>query len=477
MQSAIHLLYRFSEMSFPTNPYAGLPDLEPIRPWFIWCGERGFEVLAEACKNGLRILFRFSLDASFRQSEHSRIATFYHELAVKEKVETFPDIEAAREAIALSITKVWNACEEHPSIKIPDVVVEIYEDAEHRWQWIVSHLSVYNDYTKKLRSLRQVLHEEVPLDGYDTFETVDVPSLHYHESLGGRGDAKLVHKSSYPESLFVFKGLDMMKYLLYASEFDHYKDRLYHEIRTIRSLPRHPNIIPPAKTYVTALEMTEEPGKAFICGTLQPYMRHRTVDDYVRKYNKLGERIPLPAKARWCFQLTSAIAHTHHIAKTYHMNIKPTNILLDDNLDLLLIDWEQSGTSFCTVAPEADGTWDIESVDTGFGSLKLVYKKYHGPERRNAHFARPGWNVFPKWRDQYPWALEAAEVYSVGRTMWMLLEQVEQGDSDESAVAVYWQSADIPESWRTAVGRCLETEPQKRMKLVEMMSFWKVATM
>jgi hypothetical protein len=99
---------------------------------------------------------------------------------------------------------------------------------------------------------------------------------------------------------------------------------------------------------------------------------------------------------------------------------------------LVLIDWEQSGAALYTLAPEADGSWDVKEARTGSSyrggadsaRLKLVYEKYCGPDRENLAWGRPKWNVFPRWRDLYPRALEAAEVFSLGRTMWMLLEQV-----------------------------------------------------
>ncbi|KAL2043659.1 hypothetical protein N7G274_003966 [Stereocaulon virgatum] len=93
-------------------------------------------------------------------------------------------------------------------------------------------------------------------------------------------------------------------------------------------------------------------------------------------------------------------------------------MLLDSNENLILIDWEQSGAPKCTVAPEADGSWDVKADPE---SGKLMYTRYQGPTRKNHKFGWPEWNVFPIWREECPRALEAAEVSSVGRTMWMLL--------------------------------------------------------
>lgn len=109
---------------------------------------------------------------------------------------------------------------------------------------------------------------------------------------------------------------------------------------------------------------------------------------------------------------------------------------------------------------------------------KLVYKKYHGPYRENLAWGRPKWNVFPIWRDHYPRALEAAEVFSLGRTMWMLLQEVTQSDiEDLEEVVVTWneEANDIPSSWKTAVDRCLDPDPNKRIRLSELVRFWESA--
>jgi serine/threonine protein kinase len=123
--------------------------------------------------------------------------------------------------------------------------------------------------------------------------------------------------------------------------------------------------------------------------------------------------------------MAAAVAHTHLVAHTYHMDIKPGNFLLDDDWNLLLIDWEQNDAPVTTVAPEIDGSWDVKLSSDG----SLVYSKYTGPERRIMPESTPGgngwnlWNVYPIWIKQCPKAAELAEVFSLGRCMWMLLRQ------------------------------------------------------
>lgn len=70
----------------------------------------------------------------------------------------------------------------------------------------------------------------------------------------------------------------------------------------------------------------------------------------------MHEDVPLRQLALWCHQMTAALAHAHLSAHTFHMDIKPGNMLTADDNRLVLINWEQSDGS----CPEADGTWDVE---------------------------------------------------------------------------------------------------------------------
>jgi aminoglycoside phosphotransferase (APT) family kinase protein len=101
--------------------------------------------------------------------------------------------------------------------------------------------------------------------------------------------------------------------------------------------------------------------------------------------NSTGTQIFQQQKAKWCHQMSLAIAHTDRVMHTFHMDIKPGNFIVDDEESLRLIDWEQSGAPATALAPEADGTWDVKEQDTNGGrqATKLVYTKYTGSERRN----------------------------------------------------------------------------------------------
>ena len=249
----------------------------------------------------------------------------------------------------------------------------------------------------------------------------------------------------------------------------------------VSNMLHHPNIMAPAQTLVT----TCKPGdnRPVVCGSLYPFFSNGSLDSHIEKNNQSGERIRLSRKALWCYEMAAAIAHTHFVARTYHMDIKPGNFLLDADFHLVLIDWEQSDAPVTTAAPEIDGTWDVEEILAEGLTTALRYTKYAGPERRNMPETTPGdngwnvWNVFPIWNEQCPKALELAEVFSLGRCMWMLLRQpdmdaFEDVMSTEEVVEDWGSSEDIPAHWKNVVQDCLKYSPNGRISLHELLTFW-----
>lgn len=72
--------------------------------------------------------------------------------------------------------------------------------------------------------------------------------------------------------------------------------------------------------------------------------------------------LPLRQLALWCYQRTAALGHAHPSAHTFHTDIKPGNMLIADDDGLVLIDWESFDGPPTTLAPEADGTWNVEEI-------------------------------------------------------------------------------------------------------------------
>ena len=210
-------------------------------------------------------------------------------------------------------------------------------------------------------------------------------------------------------------------------------------------------------------------------GHLSTFFARGSLASVIEAANSSGEAIPRQKQAKWCHQMSVALAHAHGDMGTYHMDIKPGNFILNDDEDVFLIDWEQSGAPASTLSPEADGTWDVlEEAD------KLIYTKYIGPERRNmpeggGRESFNVWNVFPEWQANCPRASELVEVFALGRTMWMILthndddfDEVEHPDD----VRVTWDT-NVPPHWIRMVDRCMDRDPNKRPPLADLVGFWK----
>ena len=469
LQSAIDNTYiSFSKMSASNSANPVSVPWDEVILWDIWGDEPGFQVFAESLYRGSRVIFQYSTDRTSRKTLQNRIVIYYHGYQAADAKETYADMNELRRAILWSITKFWNSSSNHPCLFSPDATVEIYQEDSGWFQWRLSHSCFYDGYLKQLLPLPQVLQETVPSDSYEDPDLVEIKSLTYHGGFKGRGDHRLVSLQSHPDLRYVFRGLDLAKYMKTGSTFQYRRNSCYHEIRTIHSLPSHPHIISKNMRYVTAGEISK-PGQSLICGTLYPYLKNGTLKDEVNKARKTNTRLALVAKAKWCFQMASAIVHTHYQAQTYHMDIRLSKFLLDGNRDLILIDWEQSGASPCTIAPEADGSYDAEIQGDGL-QAEPTYSIYRAPKEGNNPSSWPHWNVFPIWRKKCPQALEAAEVFSLGRTMWMLLEEVDEGNPNERVTA-YWEK-DTPMEWKAVVGHCIKTDPTERLTLRNIMEFW-----
>ena len=441
---------------------------------WIWGNDLETIVFAQVFGHGKTLIFRFTLDSKQQpQSLPTRIVNCYHDLTVDSASATFPDRPSMRTAIWSAIAAVWTEISEQPGINDPDVIIDFFDtgsiDNPSRITWSLCHDNIFNGFVHLLLPPSRLSIKQ-PLD------TVDFTSLTRLEQLGGRGCTTLVHTASDPKSQFVLKGIDFRTFLnLYESGHIQEQVRTYYRsMELVSNMPPHPNIMAPAKALVTICKNGDD--MPVVCGTLHEFFPNGNLGSHIEKSNDSGERIPLSRKALWCYQMAAAIAHTHFVARTYHMDIKPGNFMLDANNHLVLIDWEQSDAPVTTAAPEIDGTWDVEEIPAEDQTTTLRYTKYTGPERRNMPENTPGnngwnvWNVFPVWQDQCPKALELAEVFSLGRSMWILLRQ-----PDMDAFEDITRTEEVVEDWASEgllahqkvhlSGRYLCKSPQERDKV------------
>ena len=467
----------------------------------IWGDES--QVFAEAHSEDLSLIFRFVRDEEYYngRSLQNRIVNSYNEFeAYSVGGETFDDRPQYRKALYSSIRRVWPKCTLHPSISASDVVVEIYEDKKYREQWRICHEGTYKAYMESLLPMDSLF---VGIEAKPkVYESVDYSSLIQVRHLGGRGNAAVVRRSVSSDELYLFKGVNFGVFLESPWDFSRQMVVCYNEIRTICSLPKHPNIIPPPSVFVTDRKV-EDKTKAFVCGTLYPFAGHGSLEDQIKKSKKesknerknkskekskceesesTGTRLTLMDKAVWCYQMALAISYTHFKTHTFHRGITPGNFILDDNKDLILIDWEQNEVPPYALAPEADGSWNVEESRTASspdeGAVLIEPKLIYTKNERSLE-----WNVFPIWREHCPRAVEAAEVFSLGRCMLMLLLEKTQsdvkhrgnGDYSWDDCSPYDKADEIPKDWKAVVDRCLKRDANKRIRLSELVEFWEKA--
>ncbi|ATY61772.1 kinase-like domain [Cordyceps militaris] len=455
-----------------------LASLGVVGEW-IWGDDAETTVFAQAFGINRTIIFRFIADNSHPDSLPSRIVNCYHDRNISQPQETFPGLVAMRAALWSAVAAIWLDCARLDATSQPDTIINVTEDGS--WEVVTDYL---------LADYLSLLPEPSDFAAQGLTKTVAFQNLTRLQQLGGRGCTTLVHDSSTPEAKMVFKGVDFRTFL-FTYESGLVKEEITSFKRSIELLchmPPHPYILPAPQILVT---MTDRERKCeYVCGCLYPFYTNGNLADKIEESNGTGVRIPLPLKAKWCYQMTAAIAHTHYEAKTFHMDIKPGNFILDDNSNVVLVDWEQNDAPVTTAAPEMDGTWDAqemsERLPDGSTTTRVLYSKYQGPPRRNMPEETPGsngwnvWNSLLHWQKTCPKAAELAEVFSLGRTMWMLLSQYRSEDLDDvestEDVVEDWSGSDtIPASYKTLVGSCLERDPTKRPALEQVERFWATA--
>ena len=452
-----------------------------LSPDSIWGDKTETVVYAQVLKlhPGRAAIFRF-----YRNPRHSpkslanRVVSCYHDINVQDDTLSFRDRAAMRSAIWSSIATVWHRCVKDPSFFAPGTVVDLSSDDNEGLIWCVYRSPLFDGYLGLLRHIQR--SDLVPPD--NSARTIDLAQIYLSKPMGGRGCNKRAHVQDIGHSIALFfKGIDFATYLKLHDDDNEFIRAVVETWRRssklVAGMPGHPYFQQPPKILVS---IRDSKGNEVLMGHLSTFCDQGDLALVIEKENSGKTQISLREKARWCYEMSRVVAHTHRFLHTFHMDIHPGNFLVRPWGGLVLIDWEQSGASAATLAPEADGTWDVKEEATD-ERTRLVYTKYTGPPRCNmpkgsgpATFH--AWNVFPEWQANFPRATELAEVFSLGRTMWMLLTQTVSGFDEvkhPNDARVTWDGENnIPSRWIDMVERCMEKDPNERPDLEDLVKFW-----
>ncbi|KEF54292.1 uncharacterized protein A1O9_09458 [Exophiala aquamarina CBS 119918] len=174
----------------------------------------------------------------------------------------------------------------------------------------------------------------------------------------------------------------------YVAKGPIYSTRIYYDYQEIRNLvilPPHPNIIPPPCALVTVSDIDER-----VCGFLAPHYRNGNLDIYARRLRSKGT-ITVEKLYKWLGQLVDAVRFLAE-KETWHGDIKPDNIVIDDDENAVLIDLARAFTTSATTSPEA-----------------RKYISTHAPCRTSV-------GIPEDWPLQI---VVLSEIYSIGRTMYL----------------------------------------------------------
>ncbi|KAJ3487604.1 hypothetical protein NLG97_g6380 [Lecanicillium saksenae] len=241
------------------------------------------------------------------------------------------------------------------SMKLGETAMRHFKIGPNSWK--IRKEILFQGFLKSLSSLDTISR-------HSALDTIEFRSLVRLQKVEGHACATVVHLSGSPDVKFVFKGVDFHTFLsgYELGCFEREVDLFTHAIALLSGVSGHPNIspLPGAQVVFTDLASNDKS----ICGVLHPFYEKGNLADEIQRSNANAEGIPAALKRKWCFQMALALAHTHFVGGTFHMDISPANFVIDDNDNLLLTTWEQGDASVVTAAPEIDGTWDAANSAT-----------------------------------------------------------------------------------------------------------------
>jgi serine/threonine protein kinase len=212
-----------------------------------------------------------------------------------------------------------------------------------------------------------------------------------------------------------------------------------------------------------------------VLGYLLKYYPNGNLRDYSIQNRKSLSNETL---CKWSTQIAGVLRHLLFECDFTYVDIKPDNILVDENeANLVLADFSDEGCTSWIASPELFHGHDFKQSSIVNGKERL---EYANSEPANTTLV-PRHSSIP---DEWPrLARDKVMVYSVGRTLWMIWEAIpaekftmadfNRGSDFDSMRMVFTKSTDsVPSEMKDLVLRCVEEDPNARPTLAEVEAFF-----
>ncbi|KAF2810060.1 uncharacterized protein BDZ99DRAFT_462673 [Mytilinidion resinicola] len=255
---------------------------------------------------------------------------------------------------------------------------------------------------------------------------------------------------------------------------------MYHELKMLLTLKRHPNIIG-APLYVVT-KKCRFGGKIGICGFILPFYPLGSLGKTLEESSREALSTPsmLRDRFRWARQIAQALLHIKDSPLGFYPDLKPDNVLLSpgtEGLDATLIDLEQRGGWYSWSPPE------VRYIEY----LEYIAARVECPPVRVKSLALlksfiPGWKL-PTQADRYrectqgfsaAWLAlegkerEAAQVFMLGKLLWCIFEGTSSVNCgigfdmfrEQEASPPFPKFRDTPAKLRACIRACTAGAPE-----------------
>ncbi|KAL4919313.1 hypothetical protein BDW62DRAFT_43603 [Aspergillus aurantiobrunneus] len=238
-------------------------------------------------------------------------------------------------------------------------------------------------------------------------------------------DLRLVRQINEAVSLVEVPGQPLAIFKSATSSLHH----TYHELRLLLTCPPHPHIMPRPLAVVT--KKSTFGGKQGVVGFLLQNFQGGSLRDILPARQRAGT-LSDSVKLRWCRQVALALAHLHDMG-TFYSDLRPDNVLLDSDENVVLCDFEQRGNWYEWCAPEILYRQYAENIRSrlpdrvinspydrllkGYAqSHTLCHSSCYTPAESPIEARNRAWFALP------PAAQERAAVYSLGLFIYSVFE-------------------------------------------------------